>query len=665
MKKYDYTHTGVEESNAPLRVLCVSIYREMHELVKEYANELEVPVDIVDGGFYYGGDLRAQELQNNYDVIISLAGTAFCIQKLVSIPVIAIEVTIRDFITGLKKALSYDLPLVLLYYRDEYFSEMETIARSFTRRKVTAFSYSNREEYVIAMEHIMLMKNHVIVGIGTCVMKIMNKFTIEYIMICAAKEQIYQAVISAKLIIDQKMHEKLRSERLSNIVNYSREGILSIDHNHRITICNPPARKLLNLTQTSPVGMDITSITAPTTLRKLCGSGSFLTNSLMKIGDKNLLVSRIPVHVRSQHRETVVTFQEVGQLLQMGADARVQLAQKGLVAKYDFCDILGRSPLLQESIRKAQGYAATEATILITGETGTGKELFAQSIHRASKRKDGPFVAINCAALPEQLLENELFGHEEGAFTGARRGGKPGLFEMAHKGTIFLDEIGELSLTTQGRLLRVLQEKELFRVGGSRIIAVDVRVVAATNRNMSALMDIGQFRRDLFFRINILPLPLAPLRWRIEDIPLLVNYFLRKSSERYGKSLFHLRNALPVEFQNYSWPGNVRELEHIIERLVVLHTPNGNPDALLTSIINEHSIIHSEIQSKTTIDDEITIPRGTMHDMELNILKKMLALHNNNQTRLASELGLSRVTVWKKLKCLGVECPRPKGGVVV
>src|SRR5690625_3003716 len=224
----------------------------------------------------------------------------------------------------------------------------------------------------------------------------------------------------------------------------------------------------------------------------------------------------------------VVTYQEAESILLANNEIRSELYQRRFFAKYQFDDIISRSDKMEQLITLAKAYAISESNILIYGESGTGKELIAQSIHNESKRRTGPFIAVNCAALPENLLESELFGYEDGAFTGAKKGGKPGLFEMAHGGTIFLDEVGDITPSLQARLLRVLQEKEVRRIGGERIISVDIRVLSATNKDLLASVEDGEFRRDLYYRLNVLHLYNLPLRERVEDIEYIIDALLEK-----------------------------------------------------------------------------------------------------------------------------------------
>ncbi len=230
----------------------------------------------------------------------------------------------------------------------------------------------------------------------------------------------------------------------------------------------------------------------------------------------------------------------------------------------------GKVTLFQKAIEKVKKYSQVDSTVLLTGETGVGKEVFAHLIHSYSKRSDGPFVAVNCAAIPENLLESELFGYVEGAFTGARKGGKTGLFELAHRGTIFLDEIGELAEPLQAQLLRVLQEGEVMRLGDERVIPIDIRVIAASNRDFAQMMNEEKFRADLYYRLNILDIMIPSLRERIDDIPLLSDYFIGELKQNIQKEIVGFDASAMEILQSYHWPGNIRQLRNIVERSMIL-----------------------------------------------------------------------------------------------
>ena len=297
-----------------------------------------------------------------------------------------------------------------------------------------------------------------------------------------------------------------------------------------------------------------------------------------------------------------------------------------------FTHLLGSSHALERVLKQARSVATTSATVLLTGENGTGKEMLARAIHQESPRANGPFVAVSCAALPETLIESELFGHERGAFTSALQSRK-GRFELANGGTLFLDEIGELSAAVQVKLLRVLQEREFERVGGTRTLTVDIRLIAASNRDLEKEVKEGRFRQDLFFRLNVVPLALPPLRERPEDIPLLAAYFATKSAEKHGQSTPELAAELIEVLQEYEWPGNVRELENLIERLVVL----SNGPSLGIEFVPEKML---RALPGTSATDESTLEGAVA------TLKRKMIVHalqtEGNKVAAAKRLGISR-----------------------
>ena len=309
--------------------------------------------------------------------------------------------------------------------------------------------------------------------------------------------------------------------------------------------------------------------------------------------------------------------------------------------KFDFGNIIGSSRPMRELFETLALVAPSDATVLITGESGTGKELVANAVHQNSPRSDGPFVKVNCAALHENLLESELFGHEKGAFTGAAEQRK-GRFELAHKGTLFLDEIGDMSPTTQAKILRVLQEGEFERLGGAKTIKVDVRLVAATHRNLEQMIEEGSFRQDLFFRLSVVPLHLPPLRERPEDIPALAEHFLKKYSGKNRKDIRAFHPEAMEALLAYAWPGNIRELENAIERAVIL---------CLTEQITLREL-PAAVRQAAESSERPFVPRPgmTLREMEKELILSTLQKVDGNRTRAAEILGITRQTLQNKLK---------------
>lgn len=353
--------------------------------------------------------------------------------------------------------------------------------------------------------------------------------------------------------------------QLETILRMVDQGVVAVDGDGNVIFANPRAREIL--------GDDVSPLNLPRTAL----SGRAETGRIYDLDERQIVVSKVPFQSGDGPSGAVATLREAREIQDIEHRLRRGKSCPGLAAKYSFAEIIGESGAMQEAKRRAIRIAESDATVLIQGESGTGKELFAQAIHLASPRHDQPFVAINCAALPETLLESELFGYEEGSFTGARKGGKPGLFELAHQGTMFLDEIGETPLPLQARLLRVLQEKEVMRIGGTRVIPVDVRVIAATHRNLEKLRQEGRFRDDLYYRLNVLPLVLPPLRERVEDIPFLAEALWRNLARQQVWPYRRLSPDIAGILGRYSWPGNVRELENALA--YAMNMAKGVPQA--------------------------------------------------------------------------------------
>jgi transcriptional regulator with PAS, ATPase and Fis domain len=377
-------------------------------------------------------------------------------------------------------------------------------------------------------------------------------------------------------------------------------------------------------------------------------------NKLEKINGELFVTSHIPIVNGDRAVGAVSTFRHVSNVIRAENEVRRSFA-KGLIAKYFLDDFIYSSPLIQEVIHKVKRFAASDSTVLITGETGTGKEILAHSIHNLSLRQKGPFVSINCAALPDQLLESELFGYEEGAFTGSKRGGKSGLFELAHGGSLFLDEISATPLSVQIRLLRVLQEKEVMRIGGDRLIPIDVRIIAAANRNLQEEVLAGRLREDLFFRLNVLNIYIPPLRERIEDLPLLVEALIRRLSAKYHSPTFSIASSYTRILMTYSWPGNVRQLENFLEKFLLLSENKFDPRVF-------QNLFHELTSAPDTPTPQTQKPSiyssASYADQEkenqVQIIRRALENAQYSRTKAAQLLGISRTTLWRKIKELGL-----------
>ena len=435
---------------------------------------------------------------------------------------------------------------------------------------------------------------------------------------------------------------KTQSEMYQAVLDFTHDAILAIDENGRIQVLNPPAERIMGCRAADSVGQPVEAVLPNTLLPDVLESGEKQLDQIMQIHQTLCNTNRIPILVDGQCRGVVATFQDVKQLQNSEQKIRLKLHEKGLVAKYAFNDILGDSPAIRSTIQIARSYAASRASVLILGETGTGKELFAQSIHNASDRRDGPFVAINCAAVSNSLLESELFGYEAGSFTGASRGGREGVFELAHGGTLFLDEIGEIPRETQVELLRVRQEKEIRRVGGSRVIPVDVRIIAATNKDLLQETVEGRFREDLYYRLDVLDLKLPPLRERGDDVKILGLHLFRqlpggKDPIMQSQFLYLLEQVGP-----YQWYGNIRELQNFVERANILMRNAGASSVTVSDILRRRAEPAPEPCQETESRDRRAI-EAALHN------------HPGSMADAARSLGCSRQTLWRKMKKYGIQ----------
>ncbi len=429
--------------------------------------------------------------------------------------------------------------------------------------------------------------------------------------------------------------ERTRSEIINIMLNHNEDGIIAIDDKGRILAINNQAYRVFQLSTVGElIGQPLSSVGASGEWKQLLENGSG-KDRIICLHDKKYYVQYKPLSEMEAGAGALIFIKNTDRIIEEESRIRRGLSEKGLTAKYTFEDILGQSAAIRENIRMAERYSGVNSNVLIIGETGTGKELFAHSIHQASKRSHQPFVALNCAALPENLLESELFGYEAGAFSGASKGGKTGLFELAHKGTIFLDEIGEIPITLQAKLLRVLQEKEIRRIGSTSVHPVDVRVISATNINMEEKIKEGQFRSDLYYRLNLLDISIPPLRERKEDIQELVDHYLTRFACEMGKSIPTVTKDAARILKEHSWPGNVRELRNICERLTVLND---------TSIIDEELLCRLKIFRK----EEAFSVGETADSGEDSVYDRLKP--RKKKKDLAEELGVSRTTLWRMAK---------------
>lgn len=634
------------------RIGVISPYPEFTDIVMEAARDYNLDVlvkeEISDKATAI---VRKWEKENQVEIVVARGATAAELKKQVKIPVVTIEITSFDIAEAIYRAQKAGGNIALI--NDEhhplglnYHNISEILGIGFQ-----VFPYQSGDELQQTLEHISSLTNSVVVGSGVSVTCRAEAYGLKSVLVHSSREFIQDALKKAKDICLVRRKDLRLCKSLQAILNNAYDGIMAVE-NGKVTVFNPVAEKATGLAAAEVLGRPIEEVYRNNAIcRGLYGDGKGVSGQILDIGGLPLVINRV-----LENFGLLITFQAADKIRRVEAKIRQQLHSRGLVAKFRFGDIVGRSAMIEETIREARKYAHSEAAVLITGESGTGKELFAQSMHNESNRREGPFVAVNCAALPENLLESELFGYEDGAFTGARKGGRQGLFSLAHGGTIFLDEVGELSPGLQARLLRVLQEKEIMPVGGQRIIPVDVRVISATNQNLTKAVQEGRFREDLYFRLNVLNLQVPPLRGRLEDIPGMFIYFLERLAGPGTAEKLNISNKLLEFLKKYMWPGNVRELAGFVERYVALSEENIDTHPTFHRLLNKLTGGEEKI-TPLVYDNQLTIELGDMPYMERQILAQASRLIRGGKGEMARVLGISRTTLWKKLKELNLDIP--------
>nr|MDA8227901.1 sigma 54-interacting transcriptional regulator [Desulfitobacterium hafniense] len=506
-----------------MKIAFISPYQELTALVKDVSIQMDIKVDVYSAAFEAAVDTVRQLENEKYDIVISRGATYRAISKSSKIPVINCDVTSFDILYAVNEASKFSKNIALIIYEPVAFN-IKLISEIFHINLLYMTSYEDSDELNKMVEKAIAQGAEVIIG-GILTKQYAEELGRRGILLQTSAETVRQVISNAVGIYNLSREKMLEAERLNHIINFSYDGIIVTDLKGIVKVFNPAAEEIMGI-QASDILNNRADKFIPTTgLIEVASSGEPQLGTLQKLKNTTIITNRVPIKIQDEVLGTVATFQDISKIQDWEMKIRSEIYKKGLVAKYTFDNYIGSNEGVKKLIAKAKKYSETDSTILITGESGTGKEILAQSIHNASKRKDYPFVAVNCSAIPEHLLESELFGYEEGAFTGAKKGGKIGFFELAHKGTIFLDEIGSISKSLQANLLRVLQEKEVWRIGSNKVVQIDVRVIAATNSDLLEASEKGEFRSDLYYRLNVLNLQTLPLRERREDIIELFNYF--------------------------------------------------------------------------------------------------------------------------------------------
>ncbi|MGV3570464.1 MAG: propionate catabolism operon regulatory protein PrpR [Ramlibacter sp.] len=631
----------------PIR-LCFLGYRHLSELAAgvfpDYADRASI--ELVEASFQPAvSAARAREAAGTVDAFVSAGSNAALLREAVASPVATIQVNGYDILLALLQARRHADRVGVVTFGDTI-AELEQV-KDLLNIDIVQRAYRTPEQARECIGHFAAEGREVIVG-SSIVVEMAQQQGLHGIL-AYSQASVRQGIEAAIEMGRVARMEAARHEQVNAVLHNLQEAVLAVDANHRITAVNSAMEKLLGAPLAAMRGRDLRDLDAALSLVETLQGASEERGVVLQFAGRDWIASRTALREGERVTGAVLALYDARLIEEADSSLRSQRRRRRQGgARYGFADLEGRSPAFARAVQAARRFAATDLGVLVTGESGTGKELFAQAIHQASARTGKPFLALNCSALPEALLESELFGYEEGAFTGSRRGGKPGLFEAAHTGTLFLDEIGDMPLLLQTRLLRVLQEREVTRLGSTSPVPVDVRIVAATHQPLPAMVAQRSFRADLYYRLNLLQLALPPLREREGDIELLALGALHRRLAQL-KSPLDAREVLARVLrllQAYGWPGNVRELENVCDRIAVFfaqhRTAGEAPLDLLAFDCPELGV--APAADPTPAD-----------------IAAVLQACGGHRGRAAATLGISRATLWRRLKEAAAP-PGPESG---
>ncbi|KPI48359.1 Fis family transcriptional regulator [Clostridioides difficile] len=647
----------------------IELKERIEELYKEDVENGTIIIDILNL------DLMENQgrilVEKGAQAIIGRGGGYSLVIDTVSVPVIPMNMKSTDLLRAIEIAKRYSKKVVLILGDNEvsfdYVGWRNVISTEITEEWFES-KYEIRSKVVKYIDQ----KDEVVIVGGGLACSFARQYGIDSVFATASDESIREAVEYCKKLLDTLGEEKFNNEVLRNILDGIKDGVIAIDSNGSIILYNESAKNMLKVERRCALNKYILDVFPKMEWMLDCLHEKNDVEDRKIRNINNLIVNTRTTLIKVDNSTYGVLgiIQDITKLQNLERKIRFDLNQKGLYARYTFDDFLFKDKLTKEFIEEAKKIGKSDYTTLLYGESGSGKEIIAHSIHNISRRKDRPFVAINCATIAENLLESELFGYEEGAFTGARKGGKRGLFELAHGGTLFLDEINSLSFNIQTKLLRVIEERQIMRIGSDYIIPLDIRIIAATNESLTEKIVMGTFRADLFYRLSSLEINIPPLRDRREDIIPLFNNFVNEVLKDDGLNginsideNFVLTKDEIDKLYNYSWPGNVRELKTIAQKYVVtgkiklrkerdFKTQKVAPSSEIDKF-NSETTASVEVQDEVVDISKINDGKVCIDIKEVNKyveekIINMLFAQGLSKNEVAQVLGISRTSLWKK-----------------
>ncbi|SJP84906.1 (S)-limonene 6-monooxygenase [Clostridioides difficile] len=647
----------------------IELKERIEELYREDVENGTIIIDILNL------DLMENQgrilVEKGAQAIIGRGGGYSLVIDTVNVPVIPMNMKSTDLLRAIEIAKKYSKKVVLILGDNEvsfdYVGWRNVISTEITEEWFES-KYEIRSKVVKYIDQ----KDEVVIVGGGLACSFARQYGIDSVFATASDESIREAVEYCKKLLDTLGEEKFNNEVLRNILDGIKDGVIAIDSNGSIILYNESAKNMLKVERKCALNKYILDVFPKMEWMLDCLHEKEDVEDRKIRNINNLIVNTRTTLIKVDNSTYGVLgiIQDITKLQNLERKIRFDLNQKGLYARYTFNDFLFKDKLTKEFIEEAKKIGKSDYTTLLYGESGSGKEIIAHSIHNISKRKDRPFVAINCATIAENLLESELFGYEEGAFTGARKGGKRGLFELAHGGTLFLDEINSLSFNIQTKLLRVIEERQIMRIGSDYIIPLDIRIIAATNESLTEKIVMGTFRADLFYRLSSLEINIPPLRDRREDIIPLFNNFVNEVLKDDGLNginsideNFVLTKDEMDKLYNYSWPGNVRELKTIAQKYVVTGKiklrqdrdfktkkllPNSEVDKFNSETTASVEVQDESINISKINDGKISIDIKEVNKYVEEKIISMLFAQGLSKNEVAQVLGISRTSLWKK-----------------
>ncbi len=612
---------------------------EQKHLMEKQMVDLPYKVTFIETLFPYERTL--EKIPASASVIVSRGGLGEYLHTEAQIPYVHIPVTSYDLLRAVSQVYGKGYRKIVVLMFDQIINDTESFSLDFKDATVKILSYNHSKELnQVLQELIKTEQVDSIIGDRRAVFSA-GQYSLFTHLLKSGQEALQLALEQAIRTLELKYQEQSKRKELELILHSMQQAVIVVDDKNRIKTFNEKAKKIFprlkNLTQSN----EYHEVISNDILIHDIDNQEDHRNVLIEVENQKVLATTLITRTNGLYAGAIQMFEKLNDIKQLELKIRKEVFKKGLIAKHTFSDIITINDEMKNIVQTAAVYARSEGTVLIFGETGTGKELFAQSIHNASHRQKNPFVSLNCGSLSESLLESELFGYEEGSFTGANRGGRAGLLELAHEGTLFLDEVNEMSRAFQTKLLRVLQEEEVRRVGGNRNIPVDVRIICASNIPIEELIEQGKFKEDLFYRISTLPLNILPLRERKDDIIPLTVHFLKIEMDRENRYLSWQDTTSFSPLLSYPWLGNGRELQNFIRRLVITYphheiTKDGLEQFLKISL--------------TKRKQEILIPvLDSYKDMERELWKKLYNQFNGTKKEFCQKFEISETTLWRKI----------------